>query len=501
MRLYSIHSLKRTVFITVMLLAGLITQAHSQLVEIRSVPVAGLNQFDIFPAKFKGMGSVGIANDDPWLAPFVNPALGAAMEKNMVFLSPTLHNMVDDRSSATTLPVGLQLKPGPWFGTFAMSIQELTPARIPVQNVRFNQPRYSQTTQSLSESENNVYVNTTAGYQLPRFGTSIGLGVFWSHLRNVSETHYLYGRNTGIDQDGHVWDVRLGSFTEFEERESLQTLLLLRYYKMKHKVYNFYYYDDIAYPDETSHAGIPGLIHRDQTRTIGFHINYKQPLGGSPWRVGSAFSVNYKDHPKIPNYELMQIPRDPGQSWAYRLGMGFWKEVTYAAIGFDFIYEPIWTHSWAAAVEPVKTASDQTIHPGETTIDNYFRFNNFRFHAGVSEQEPPLGVQLGLDIVSFGYHLSQDDQVAETKRDQYERWQEVTLSWGLNLIADAFRLQYDGKVIIGRGLPGTVSSGRAFATGDQMAFTDIILAPVDKLSLERRTFLLHRLTLAVPIGG
>ena len=32
------------------------------------------------------------------------------------------------------------------------------------------------------------------------------------------------------------------------------------------------------------------------------------------------------DHPKIPNYEIMNIPRDPGTSWSYNLGVGIARD-------------------------------------------------------------------------------------------------------------------------------------------------------------------------------
>jgi hypothetical protein len=40
------------------------------------------------------------------------------------------------------------------------------------------------------------------------------------------------------------------------------------------------------------------------------------------WRIGYLFTANRMSHPKIPNYQIQNIPRDPGNTDAFnRLGL------------------------------------------------------------------------------------------------------------------------------------------------------------------------------------
>jgi hypothetical protein len=56
--------------------------------------------------------------------------------------------------------------------------------------------------------------------------------------------------------------------------------------------------------------------NKDQTDTWGLQLGFRRPVGTQGWRVGGSVTGNYKNHPSIPNYELVNIPRDPGHSTA-----------------------------------------------------------------------------------------------------------------------------------------------------------------------------------------
>ena len=57
--------------------------------------------------------------------------------------------------------------------------------------------------------------------------------------------------------------------------------------------------------------------------------------------------MNRKDHPKIPNYELQNIPRDPGETWGFELGTGLSKDSGQIEVGLDVVLEPIWSRTWS----------------------------------------------------------------------------------------------------------------------------------------------------------
>src|SRR5205085_12327021 len=95
---------------------------------------------------------------------------------------------------------------------------------------------------------------------------------------------------------------------------------------------------------------------------------------------------NLMSHPKIPNYEIMSIPRDPGHSHAYQVGIGVARTNGPATFGLDAVYEPIWSETYAAAAAPTETAAGDTIPLGGKTIENRFRFSNALFRMGVGRE-------------------------------------------------------------------------------------------------------------------
>ena len=79
-------------------------------------------------------------------------------------------------------------------------------------------------------------------------------------------------------------------------------------------------------------------------------------------------TVNRKDHPKIPTYDLTAveiavrppIPRDPGNSWAFNIGAGISYEEGPTTFAMDVVYEPAVSDTWADEVEDV-VAADETV--------------------------------------------------------------------------------------------------------------------------------------------
>ena len=50
-------------------------------------------------------------------------------------------------------------------------------------------------------------------------------------------------------------------------------------------------------------------VNEDKTRTVGGHLNWDRDLSAPGWRIGATATVNQKSHPKIPNYQIQNIPR------------------------------------------------------------------------------------------------------------------------------------------------------------------------------------------------
>jgi len=146
-------------------------------------------------------------------------------------------------------------------------------------------------------------------------GLSLGGGVSWSGLGAVDGVEHLYQLSSAIEQSGHMADFRLGIFSNRDERH-FEVVLLHNRFDMTHEVtYVDWIWDSVDQWVLTSRVE----TNLDQTRTTGLHLGFARPITASGWRFGGSWTVNRKSHPKIPNYEIMNIPRDPGISWARHL--------------------------------------------------------------------------------------------------------------------------------------------------------------------------------------
>jgi len=210
-----------------------------------------------------------------------------------------------------------------------------------------------------------------------------------------------------------------------------------------------------------------------------------------------VLTANRKLHPKIPNYEIQRIPRDPGSTWAYQLGAGVSRTFGPATFALEAIYEPIATHTWAEAAAPIVRAPGDTLPAGFRTVDNEFSFSNAIVRMGVRRSVEPAAFQLGLEMHSISYTLQQQDNVQRTIRTQEENWIEWTHTWGASVRFPEFELRYVGRITKGTGLPGIAFTG--VAAGRLEAAADFIPAPRGPLTLQDVTVMTHQLTVSMPI--
>jgi hypothetical protein len=241
----------------------------------------------------------------------------------------------------------------------------------------------------------------------------------------------------------------------------------------------------------------------DVTDTWGVNVGYVQPIGTRGWRIGGLLTGNWKSHPKIPNYEIMNIPRDPGSSTAFDLGVGIAKILGPTTFGIDIVYEPGSSETWAEAEGPVETVSGDTIPAGEKTIENAFSFSNAFVNVGITRKVGPAAFQFGLGLRSYDYHLDQWDHVAEDSRRDDEQWMEWVPSWGARVNLGDLEICYAGRVTTGTGRPGVGWNGgwlapREAAMADAGG-NDILLAPSGPLTLQDVTVMTHQFSISVPI--
>ncbi len=468
----------------------LISQA--QLIAVKSVPVATVDQFLFVPSQNLGMGGVSIAMEDPAADPFVNPAKGVRLRGAYIFSSPVFGNITNENGSVRTLPVGVLLGSRNWFGGLNLAMQQFS-ASSRADFIDWGWPSNS----LLSEKNlNNSYAAVLLGTKLPGTGTAIGASFFRAGLKAMPGVDFLYGRSSRIDQSGHIADYRLGLLHERANRPSFEMVLLHNRIAMTHDVYynNWFWEGDV----NASRSSVEVVRNLDQTKTWGLHLGSMLPFGGNDSRAGFIFTTNYKTHPKIPNYELMNIPRDPGDTWAFNIGAGLARANDSSAMAIDFIFEPIWSHTWADAAEAITTDRGTIIPAGGKTVENYFRFVNWLVRLGLGGQGETLGFQLGLQARFIQYRLKQQNFTTGARRSQKEFWGEWTPSVGLSLNVSAFQLRYTGRLTAGTGQPGVASDvvlrDTALASGG-----NFILAPSGSLTLQESVVFTHQFSVVVAL--
>ncbi len=476
------------------LAATLSTVASGQLISLKTVPVASGDQFLVHPSKNMAMGGVTIALDDPWMDPFVNPARASGLRGVTVFGAPTFYSISNNNGSARTLPFALVYGDEEWFGAASMTLQEL---RAPDDNFGI-QPTWfvPPTPELLSESSaTNKYFSGVLGKRLSDSGISVAAAIHLADLNAVDGVEHLYALSESIDQFGSITDLRVGAVNDLGEGREIEGLLLYNRFRMTH---------DVSYIDFIWDGPEPQMLTRvdrnlDRTDTWGLHLRYRQPLTDTGWTIGGIATANYKTHPKIPNYEIMNIPRDPGHSWAYNLGVGVARELGPARFGIDLIYEPISSSTWADTDVPIEKTGGGIIPAGGKTIENEFDFSNAMMRVGLSRDGKRAGLSLGLQFRSIDYDLQQFDNVESTSRRQTEHWLEWSPTWGLALHFPEFEIRYSGHAIVGTGRPGVAWTGdRAFMM-EQAAAADFIIAPSGPLTLQDATVVTHQVSVAIPI--
>ena len=473
-------------------LIGLIfpSGAAGQFINLKTAPVATGSQFLVHPTVNTGMGNVSIALDDTLGDAFVNPAKTVRIGGMKLFMQPVFYRISDGNGSARTLSLGGLTSNGNWFGGLGVAVQDMSQASRGSNLLK-------------DESTNNNYFWAQAGTRISE-RASIGAQFSWAGLGAMDGVDLLYPRSRRIAQDGYRMDARLGLHMETSSRGQFEALLLFSRTNMTHEVF---YQDFIGFWSgnaTTVDVSSPQLRveeNLDKTNTWGMHLGYDREVGENDWKLGGIFTMNYKTHPKIPNYELMNIPRDPGNTWAFDVGIGtsHTSEDNWT-FGADFIIEPIWSNTWVEAQEDIVTPEENRllVAKGEKTIENDFAFFNSIIKTGLGWKGEHMLWEAGIHSKTYRYRLKQWDYIQESFRRQREHWTEWTFSMSVGAFINDINIKYTGLLTTGTGQPGT---NRPVVFADFFTATsggDFIFAPDGELTLENAAVLTHQFTITVP---
>ena len=492
---------------------------RAQLIPIKTIPIAQGDQFQIFPANNLGMGSVSIALADSLNDPFVNPAMGTRLAGARFFSSPTVYSVSRNAGGGRSLPFAALARSREWYGGLALALQQVDPSRPPGPDQFFGvatpndvrplvaDPRIPQPD---TRAHGNEYAFAMVGRDLSGRNISIGASALWTGLHALDGVDLLYAGSRRVVQRGHTLDLRVGAVKAWPGQwgaRSLEALILHNDFAATHTV---------TYVDNFWDPGTELLLQRarieqnlDRTHTWGMHLKYAFPFNAAGWRIGWIATVNQSSHPKIPNYELANvpaIPRDPGHSTAFDFGIGLSKVRGAATFGVDFVYEPIRSYTWADAVAPMSTASGDTLAAGAKTVENHFHFSNTHLRIGAGRDielkglGKAVGLQLGLILRSVRYSLEQQDNVQALQRQLTTGWMEWTPTWGLSLRFPEFEIRYRGSVTHGAGRPQSEFTPAPWGLRDvALAGGTILAAPSGPLNLTDVSTTTHQISLSLPL--
>jgi hypothetical protein len=481
------------------LIVGPAESMSAQLISPKTVPVHQGEQFNIYPSQWPGMGGVSIALIDTIGDLWSNPAKATRLTTGSIQVMPFTHRAT--AGGGKTLPVSILQTGGTMAGGALFSLQE-----VERRDVWWNQ--------TLADRRaSNQYLS---GLLARRFGggVSVGAGFSLADLGGVDGVTALYAGSDRVRQAGGFVDARLGLTKDFTGGATLELVALSHRYRMTH---------DVHYPTTWRWAPCPpcpainpgpcqcqpiAVPERDEhnldrTNAAGVHAVYLTPRTTGGWRMGYLFTANRLTHPKIPNYQIQNIPRDPGHSSAFNIGFGTTRVVGPSTFGLDVVMEPIRSRTWADAAGDTTDVNGVLIPQGAHTVDNWFRFSNSRINfgyghelVGSADSAVMIGLQFGVGMRSINYTLDQTNNVTRSSRTQDESWTEWTPTFGLRIRNRDMVFSYSVSVTCGPSC-GVLNDDRVFMAPAAAPDVSVLAAPSEALTFDGGSASRHRLMVSI----
>jgi hypothetical protein len=490
----SVASLVPAVVALVLLPAGL----AGQNITLKTVPIPTGEQFVLFPSLRLGMGGVGIALDDPLSAPFSNPARRLQDGRASVYATPTFYGEANSSVGGRSLPISTLFAGQRLHGGFLVALQQVNDP--PRRFVPFDDEGRN----FLDNARNNTYLFGSLGGRIGE-RTSVGASVFHADLGAVDGVNLLYAQSAGITQDGELLELRFGFAHDLGDERHLEGTVTNTRLDMTHDVHYVEWRwncDRSRPPQDQPGCQTPTVRswderNEDRTVTWGTSLRYSHAIDDVS-RAGFLVAGSTKAHPKIPNYNIVNIPRDPGNSTVFNFGAGVSHEDGPVSAGLDVIFEPGRSHTWAFADSVTQLPSGAELQPGDKTVDNQFSFRNMSIALGVQREGERFGFQLGLRLRMISYSLEQQNFLAERVRDSDESWMEWAPSWGALARLGALDLRYTGR-FTAKGFPPLWAWSEELAAAPD-AGVDFVVGATQPVSLPDYRVTVHRVTLSMPLG-
>jgi hypothetical protein len=312
----------------------------------------------------------------------------------------------------------------------------------------------------------------------------------------------LYAGSDRIRQSGTLSDLRLGLEKTWERGSMLEILLLKSRLRMRHDVsyLNWFWTPGSPEWNEQGQWTRTDVENLDHTDTWGVHLAYHRPLKTPGWQLAWSLTGNWKDSPKIPNYEIQNIPRDPGKTRAFGAGVGVSRIRGPLQLAMEAFLEPIHSDTWSVAEAQIVTGDARTIQEGEKVVENEFEFTNALVRVGGAWERDWAQLKAGLQVRSISYELDQFDRVQNQSRTQEESWMEWTPSLGISIRLAEASLSYTLLFTTGTGLPSVVWAPGALLDPALDSSASFLVAPSGPLSLQEVRVTSHQLSITIPMG-
>lgn len=449
-----------------------------------------------------GLGGVSIAYADSLAEPFENPASLMSVGRNVLAVSPGWSSWslgstnraswpvnsgshvrtTEERSRAYSLPISLaviQRTEGFALGA-EVGYQRIASGHY--LNEEWGDATNSTTsTTDHSFGANNWTERLSVAVPLPGLSMSLGAGIGYTDIRGIDGLQFLYPDVRELTVAGSNLQTRLGVSGQFAQSDMYS--LAVGYEQLdvrQHAVFDW----------------APTVNNQDITKTWLAQARYRLRLSDR-MGVGLMATGNRKDHPKISEYPISSVPRDPAVTWAFNLGAGAsWNISSDAMFTIEGIVEPIDSKTWVEAAED-RTLSDGTvILKGEPEQHNDYSFLNYIVRFGASVQaESWLALKFGAEthIYSFDFHHKNNISGREQWVTPQSRWTEVEVSGGAEVRAGAWTLEYVARVLNGEGLLEQSFSPILF-DDNRAASDDFLLPPNGNIRVTPVMVVSHQLT-------